>query len=344
MTQSVTSSPPVPAPRSSMTLFAPLGGTFFLRAGGGVMGILTALFVNSTNTQMGDPAHPYFISATLFGVVIASFYLTELTGSFIAGGFIDQHGPRRYMIMGPMFGAAAMIITAILHLTPDSPPFQFFLFIGLLIGTRLLEGAAAAIANPASLAYIAAYTDNDPKLRSRVSGYFELATLIGATFGFVVGGLLWDKFGQTAFLINAGVYVLSAVIFRGAFPFRSPKPVHADALDSAKGNTLIREVKQYRTLMGSPRLRELIPAWLAIAAILGVLFNHTTFQFSAEIRRGLHEFSNRPVILFPDQTLSHAFRGTEVGILFGVYGAAFGIGILLWSQVLPRMRKSTAML
>jgi MFS family permease len=117
MTQSVTSSPPVPAPRSPLTLFAPLGGTFFLRAGGGAMGILTGLFLNAKNSQMGSPDHPYFISATGAGLIIASFFLTELIGSFIAGNFIDKHGPRRYMIAGPLFGAGAMIVTSLLHLT-----------------------------------------------------------------------------------------------------------------------------------------------------------------------------------------------------------------------------------
>src|SRR5262249_8934107 len=159
---------------SARSLYAALAGTFFLRAGGGVMGILTGLFLAAKNAEMrmADPAahvHPYHISATLAGLIIASFYLTELTGSFVAGCLIDKHSPPRYMVVGPLFGAAAMVITSLLHLTPDSPPLQFVLFLGLMLATRLLEGSAAATTNPASLAYIAVYTSHDPKLRSRIS-------------------------------------------------------------------------------------------------------------------------------------------------------------------------------
>src|SRR5439155_13983846 len=106
------------------------------------------------NTEMGAAEHPYHITATMAGIIIASFYLTELGGSFVSGQMIDRHGARRYMIAGPAFGVAAMVGTALLHLRPDSPMWQFLLFLAFLFCTRLLEGAAAATANPASLAFI----------------------------------------------------------------------------------------------------------------------------------------------------------------------------------------------
>src|SRR4051812_26297716 len=107
----------------SKSLYTALGGTFLLRTGGGVMGILTSLFLSAKNTEMLSQGaeHPYQISATLAGLIIASFYLTELGGSFIAGGLIDRHGPRRYMIAGPLFGIVAMVGTSLLHLQPNSP-------------------------------------------------------------------------------------------------------------------------------------------------------------------------------------------------------------------------------
>jgi MFS family permease len=318
-------------PRSS--LYAALGGTFFLRIGGGIMGILTGLFLAAKNSELG-PDHAYHISATLAGLVIASFYLTELGGSFISGGLIDRHGARRYMIIGPVFGAAAMFITTLLHLKPDSSTFQFVIFIGLLLVSRLLEGAAAATANPASLAYIASYTSNDNSLRTRVSGYFELATLIGGIVGFVIGGRLWDRFGQTAFLLNVIVYAISAVIFLSV---HSVKTEHTEKAES-------HDLKQYARLMSSPRLRELIPAWLAISGLLGVLFNQATFQLSSAKPVGLSEGGNREIIHFAGQSLSHAFSGSQVGIVFGIYAVAFGVGILIWGLIIPRIRKSTTML
>src|SRR5258706_177242 len=64
-----------------------------------------------------------------------------------------------------------------------------------------------------TLAYIAAHTYEGPKLRSRISGIFEISTLVGAVGGAVLGGFLWKSFGQGAFLLNMGTYLLSALIF-----------------------------------------------------------------------------------------------------------------------------------
>lgn len=334
--QTTTTSPHHDSP---LPLYAALVGTFFLRMGGGIMGILIGLYLAAKDAEfrqlppVGNLS--YVIPATMVGIITASFFITELAGSFIAGNLIDRHGPKRYMILGPLFGAVAVFITALLHLQGNSPVYQYFIFLALLFATRLLEGAAGATTNPASLAYIAAYTSGDNKLRSRISGYFEIATLIGAALGFVLGGRIWDALGQTAFLVDGAVYAFSALVFFvGVRNIQNIKAEHTEA----------HSLKEYRRLVTSPRLRELIPAWLAISALLGVLFNHATFQLSNAKPRGLTEFSAGEIMAFPGQTLSHAFSGSQVGIVFGIYALAFGIGIVLWTLVIPRMRKSTVMM
>jgi len=330
--------------QSPVPLYAALVGTFFLRMGGGIMGILIGLYLAAKDTEMNGPGGnlSYVIPATLVGIITASFFITELSGSFIAGNLIDRNGPKRYMIFGPLFGAVAVFITALLHLRGSSPPSQFILFMALLFATRLLEGAAGATTNPAALSYIAAYTSGDAKLRSRISGYFEIATLIGAALGFVFGGQLWKWFidnhhgGQNAFLVDAAIYGLSALIFlvgvRNIESKGKVKPTEAP------------DLKQYVSLISSPRLRELVPAWLAISALLGVLFNHATFQLSNGSSRAGSEFAGGITLPYPGQTLSHAFNGGQIGLVFGLYAAAFGVGIVLWTLVIPRMRKSTIMM
>ncbi len=335
-----TSKAPVQHP-SSLPLYMALVGTFFLRAGGGIMGILIGLYLSAKNAEMSSGPTPnlsYVIPATLVGIILASYFITELGGSFISGSLIDRHGPKRYMIFGPVFGAIAVFITAALHLRSDSAVPQFVLFIALLFATRLLEGASGATTNPATLAYIAAYTDGDPKLRSRISGYFELATLIGAASGFVFGGMLWNRFGQASFLLDAGVYLFSALIFFfGVHNIVSKGAAHTESHD----------LRAYLKLVRSPRLRELIPAWLAVSGLLGVLFNQVTLQLSdgsgGTGGDGVSASIER-LIPAPGQMLSHAFSGGQVGMVFGLYAAAFGIGIVLWTGIIPPMRKSTVML
>src|SRR5215831_18198288 len=175
-------------PYLKRSLYSALGGTLFLRLAGGVMGIMTGLFLAGKNAELIAIGSPFQISATLAGLIVASYFITELIGSFVSGRFIDRYGPRRYMILGPAFGAVAMIAIGIVQLTPDpwigiivkmcavgrgafctdarfltvTPSlFQFLLFLGLIFAARMLEGASAAAANPASLAYIAAYTSDD---------------------------------------------------------------------------------------------------------------------------------------------------------------------------------------
>ncbi|MHB8627753.1 MAG: MFS transporter [Aggregatilineales bacterium] len=323
---------------SSRPLYMALVGTFFLRAGGGIMGILIGLYLSAKNAEMSSgptPNKSYVIPATLVGIILASYFITELGGSFISGSLIDRHGPKRYMIFGPVFGAIAVFITAALHLRSDSPVPQFILFIALLFATRLLEGASGATTNPATLAYIAAYTDGDPKLRSRISGYFELATLIGAASGFVFGGMLWNRFGQASFLLDAGVYLFSGLIF--FFGVRN-------IISKGAAHTESHDLRAYLKLVRSPRLRELIPAWLAVSGLLGVLFNQVTLQLSNGSGSTGSDGVAASIDPAPGQMLSHAFNGGQVGMVFGLYAAAFGIGIVLWTGIIPRMRKSTAML
>src|SRR5579863_7687238 len=131
LSRSITKSPfPVQHP-SSMPLYMALVGTFFLRAGGGIMGILIGLYLAFKDTEMTNgsagalPNMSFIIPATLVGIITASYFVTELGGSFIAGSLIDRHGTKRYMIFGPMFGAIAVFITAALHLRSDSPAPQF---------------------------------------------------------------------------------------------------------------------------------------------------------------------------------------------------------------------------
>jgi MFS family permease len=227
-----------------------------------------------------------------------------------------------------------MVITGLLHLERDSTYLQFIIFMAMILSARLLEGASAASANPASLAYIAVVTSGNDKLRSRISGLFELATLLGSIIGLVVGGYLWDRLGQHAFLVNIAFYLTSAVFFYTVSELKQKHTGQAEGHD----------VKAYVKLVRSPRLRELIPAWLAVSAWLGVLLNHSVFQLSSAKPVGISEAGERAIVTFPGQTLSHAFSGSQVGQVFGIYAVAFCIGILLWSLVIHRMRKSTAML
>ena len=94
-------------------------------------------------------------------MLTAAFFLAELILSPIFGMLSDRIGSRPVMQLGPIFGAVAVVMTA---LTTD-------LF--LLGTTRWLEGAAAAASIPSILGYIALATSHDEGLRGRSVARFE---------------------------------------------------------------------------------------------------------------------------------------------------------------------------
>ena len=103
---------------------------------------------------------------------------------------------------GPFFGIVAVVVT---WATTNIP---------LIVGTRLLEGAATAASIPSILGFIAVATAMDEGLRGKIVARFEAATLAGLLAGFAAAGPLFAVFGPTAFLLNALVYGVSLAIYR----------------------------------------------------------------------------------------------------------------------------------
>ncbi len=119
-------------------------------------------------------------------MIIGSFFVAELLGALVLGAWSDRFGRKWFIILGPLFGAMAVLITSVTTA------------IWLLVFTRLLEGLSTASNAPATLGYIAEATSDSPKMRTRVSGFFEMATIGGMAIGFSLGGWLWREFGTAA--------------------------------------------------------------------------------------------------------------------------------------------------
>src|SRR5262249_36714574 len=79
---------------------------------------------------------------------------------------------------------------------------------GTLIGARLLQGVAAAILAPTSLALIATTFPKGPA-RNAATAVFGATTSVGAVMGLVVGGALADVSWRLAFLVNVPIGLLT---------------------------------------------------------------------------------------------------------------------------------------
>ena len=322
-------------PHRIRSLIAVILGSLVLRAAAGAMGQNIQFYFNAIHEAALNPHHPlravvgagqvYAISYTLGGIIIATFFAAELIGSVFFGAWSDRYGRKLFIIFGPLFGAVAVQITALTTV------------IWLLVFTRLLEGLSTASNAPATLGYIAEVTSGSPKLRSRIVGLYEIATIGGAGIGFSLGGWLWHQFGQPAliagiqftnlaFALNALIYLASLVIlWFGIKEMRGPKA-------AVRPSTSPREtLLHYWRIASSPVVASFAPAWIAINGVLGIWINLT-----ARILTDRNSFAN--------QLLVGHFNSLQAGNILTAYAAFFILGILVWSFLPATLRRTSIML
>lgn len=289
------------------SLRAVLFGTFTLRLSTGLTGAMLAFYLADLST-----AGTSGIDAKVVGFLSAMFYLAELVLSPIFGVLADRLGHRRVMLFGPAFGAVAVVLTA------------FTTHVGVLAGTRILEGASTAASVPAILGFIALATAGNEGLRGKASARFEGATLAGLGAGFIVAPLLFKAIGTNAFLLNALVYAGSFLIYRYGVADTDAMPAPRPGSDNGLG--------RYLSLIRSSHVLLLAPTWIAVNASIGLWFSQSLFQFS----------KRNPD--FPDQWLLQGFSAEQITLGAIVIAIVFGTGIWWWGNRFDRFRRTTIIL
>ena len=305
------------------SLNAVLIGTFTLRFSTGLTGALLIYYLADLESFGARD-----VSAFDLALLLAAFYMAELLLSPIFGLLSDRLGSRPVMQYGPIFGAIAVVMTA---LTTD-------LF--LLGVTRWLEGAAAAASIPSILGYIALATSRDEGLRGRTVAQFEAATLAGIGIGLVAGGGLWELLGRTAFYLNAVIYGVSFLIFR--FGVTEGRPGsdgrEAAARGAGPGTGAVADLAprfdlaRYRQVLTSRSVWLLAPTWIAVNAFIGAWTTQSVFQLVKEPRPG-----------FEDQMLMGGFAPIQISIAMGVALLVFFAGLFYWGNRFKRFRRTTIM-
>lgn len=267
-----------------------------LRVASGAGTVLVGLYV----AQLADLGRA--VGAGLAGAFAAVSFGAELIGAVPLGLLADVVSARVVMTGGAMLAAVA---TLLLGLTDDR---------WILLGSRVLEGLAAAAVVPSLLAHVTDATAADHSRRARAMSYFELSLLAGLALGGLCGAVLWARLGTAAFLALSTVYLGAAVL------------LWVGATTSA---TVVQTPawRALRRALARPQVRQLAPIWICMNAILGLWLGPTvTFLLTHAAPEG----SQQLVGLF-------AGRPTDLGwMLFG-YALVFGTGVVIWSRVLPRM-------
>jgi predicted MFS family arabinose efflux permease len=174
-------------------------------------------------------------------------------------------------------------------------------------------------------------------LRARIAGLFEFAFAGGFVLGALGAGKIWALFGSPAtilginvvspaFSINTLVYLGSLVIFIWGLRDlrrrrRTTQPV----------TTWKSQLARYAGLIRSPGVWRFAPAWLAVNSIFGMWNNHSVRLLTGKLR-------------FDGQLLTANYNASEFGGGVAAFGVLFGGGLLGWSMILGRFRKTSAML
>lgn len=249
------------------------------------------------------------------GIVITSFYITELTLSPIMGALSDKRGRKIFMLLGPIIGIAAVQIHPLTTMV-----------VIIMLG-RLVEGLAAATAVPSTLGYLSDVTEGKPARRGRIMTFFEVATIVGIALGQSLGGPLWDAFGPNGFRLLSVVYIIVLVITY----FFMQDSIHVERT----GEKQHFSFKDYVPLLTNRYVISFIPAWIALNAIAGCWLDFVPFLLKSQPDR---------VLSYPHQLLVAGYSAKEASLILFFYGVAFAVGMGLWSFVFGKIRKTTIML
>jgi MFS family permease len=258
------------------------------------------------------------VSAITVGILAATFYVAELVLSPVFGILSDRLGHHRVMLWGPLFGAVAVVLTA---LTGN---------LVVLGATRLLEGSSTAASIPSILGYIAIATAGSEALRGRAASRFEAATLAGIGAGFIVAPKLFEALGPSAFLLNAVFYGGSLAIY-----FFFVKDADAESRAETARDVLEQQrttVRRYLELVTHSRVWLLAPTWIAVNAAIGLWFSQSLFQFQRADPR------------FPDQWLLQGFSANQITVGALAIAVVFGAGIFWWGNRFDQYRRTTIIL
>ena len=304
------------------SLTSVLVGTFTLRFSTGLTGALLVFYLAELEAFGARE-----VSAVEVGILTAAFYLAELVLSPLFGLLSDRIGARSVMQYGPIFGAVAVIMTAV---TTDL----------LLLGvTRWLEGAAAAASIPSILGFIAVATSRDEGLRGRTVAQFEAATLAGLGLGIVAAGGVWTLFERNAFFLNAALYGVSFLIYRygvteSGLDAAADTARETEDLGAGGPAAIARGISlgRYRAVLANPAVWLLAPTWIAVNAFIGAWTSQSIFQLV-----------NRPRPGFEEQLLMGGFEPFQVSIGLAVALAVFFAGLFYWGGRFKRYRRTTIM-
>ncbi|MEO8037457.1 MAG: MFS transporter [Betaproteobacteria bacterium] len=250
-------------------------------------------FVSGASMRVAEPLLP--LLAQDFGGTVRHAAIVLAAFTFAYGAFQIVHGP-----LGDRVGKLRLVTVALVLAAIASFGCAVAETLNILAVARFLTGLFSGAVIPLSLAWIG---DRVPyEGRQAVLGRFIAGTLLGQSFGPLLGGVLSDLFGWRATFVAMGIafLVICALLVPEARMTGRPPPMDRPS-----------PWRQYLEILRSPRARPV----LATVGIEGFLF----FGAFGFVGAYLHE---------------------RFGLSFSLTGlliAGFGVGGVLYSFAVRRL-------
>lgn len=139
-------------------------------------------------------------SATLIGIIVAAYSLTNLFGNLGAGFILDRYGRRLPMILGMAITTLAAFSYSLVQ-TPEQ-----------LIAARVVHGVGAAVLAPGAFSIIGDRTTSDQW--GRTMGFTGALIAVAALIGPPVAGILRDAWGTDfVFFVDSALLLITLIAF-----------------------------------------------------------------------------------------------------------------------------------
>ncbi|MEK8131908.1 MFS transporter [Paenibacillus filicis] len=186
-----------------------------LKNRGAMLLLMFNLFLVFTGIGLVIPVIPKYITllganGSIAGLLVASFALTQLVFSPLAGRLSDSFGRKRMIVAGMVVFAFAEVVFGLADSTL------------LLFVSRMMGGISSALIMPAIMAYAADVTAEEE--RAKGMGYINAALTTGFIIGPGIGGYI-AEFGLRVPFYSAGVAgLIAAVLTAVVLPESLPSP------------------------------------------------------------------------------------------------------------------------
>jgi EmrB/QacA subfamily drug resistance transporter len=174
-------------------------------------------FIDGSALTVALPKLRTALGADLAAVqwVLNGYVLALASLTLIGGALADAHGKARMLTIGCLLFGVTSVACAVAPST------------AWLIAARIVQGIAAALMTPASLALIGAIYPKDE--RNRAIGVWAAASALTTAGGPVLGGWLTENFGwQAVFWINPPIAVGAVALLWGFAPDNRHEPRRFD--------------------------------------------------------------------------------------------------------------------